>query len=329
MQPVKPVTFAGETRMNETHTIAALYKFVALEDFEAMRSPLLARCQKHGVCGSLLLAKEGINGTIAGPRQGVEAVLAYLKSDTRLADLPAKFSTCDFPPFRKMKVRLKQEIVRLGVDGIDPTCAVGEYIDPEDWNALITDPEVTLIDTRNDYEIAVGTFKGAVNPQTRDFRSFPEYVASQLDPKRDKKIAMYCTGGIRCEKATSYLLAQGFEHVYHLSGGILNYLAKVPPQQSLWEGECYVFDDRVSINHDMQPGTWINCVGCGQPIHQSRTRDPKYVEGVCCPLCHDEMPAHKRNRLQERHRLVVAAKAKLGENLHPKASGLRLISGEP
>ncbi|MGF1452663.1 MAG: rhodanese-related sulfurtransferase [Opitutales bacterium] len=314
-------------QVKPTYTVAALYQFVDLEDFEAMRSPLLAFCQKQAVVGSLLLAREGINGTIAGSREGVDAVLDRLRSNPRLADLAHKESQCDFLPFRKMKVRLKEEIVRLGVEGVDPTCAVGEYVEPEDWNALIRDPEVVLIDTRNDYEIAVGKFQGAVDPQTSDFRSFPDYAKARLDPARHRKVAMYCTGGIRCEKATSYLLQQGFEHVYHLKGGILNYLEKVPREQSLWEGECYVFDDRVSVTHDLEPGSWLNCVGCGRPIPETATADPKFIEGVCCPLCHDTLSEEKRDRLAERHRQIQRAKANLSvDELHPKASALRLLS---
>ncbi len=311
--------------MKTQYIVAALYKFVELPDFENFRSPVRARSQKHEASGSLLRAREGINGTIPGSREGIEAVLAYLRSEPRLADLPHKESTCDFPPFRKMKVRLKQEIVRLGIEGIDPTCKVGEYIDPKDWNALIADPEVVLVDTRNDYEIAVGKFKGALNPQTDDFRSFPQWVEENLDKSQNKKVAMYCTGGIRCEKATSYLLEQGFQHVYHLNGGILKYLEEIPEENSLWEGECYVFDDRVSVNHDLQPGTWVNCVGCGRPVHQRATASPKYIEGVCCPNCHDDLPDDKRQRLAERHRQIIAAKAKAGDQLHPRASALSLL----
>lgn len=307
------------------YIVAALYHFAALENFASLRSPLLAFCQKHGVRGSLLLAEEGINGTICGSRDGIDAVLARLRSDPRLAKLSHKESTCEFPPFRKMKVRLKTEIVRMGIAGVDPTCTVGDYVAPADWNALISDPEVITIDTRNDYEIAVGKFRGAINPQTDDFRAFPDYVTRQLDPKRHKRVAMYCTGGIRCEKATSYLLQQGFEQVYHLEGGILKYLEVIDPAESLWEGECYVFDDRVSVTHQLQPGSWINCVGCGKPVSPSAQKDPKFIEGVCCPHCHDSLPAEKRARLEERQRQIQLARKRTGSQLHPKASALSLL----
>lgn len=310
-----------------SYAVAAFYLFAELEDFAQKRSPLLAWCQRHEVCGSILLAREGVNGTIAGPEAGINAVLGWLREDPRLAELTEKRSQCAFPPFRKMKVRLKKEIVRLGVEGIDPNAKVGQYVAPQDWNALIDDPEVVLIDTRNSYEIEVGKFKGAIDPLTDDFRSFPDYVQQQLDPQKHRKVAMYCTGGIRCEKATSYLLEQGFENVYHLHGGILNYLEQIPETETRWQGECYVFDDRVSVNHDLQPGQWLNCVGCGKPIHESETRSPKYIEGVCCPRCHDTMPEEKRQRLAERHRQIQQAKAQASAPVHPKASALGLLQG--
>lgn len=310
---------------NQDYVVAALYQFVELPDFADLRSPLLAFCQKHEVVGSLLLSREGINGTIAGCRGSIDTVLARLRADPRLAQLPHKESTCAFAPFRKMKVRLKSEIVRLGVEGVDPCCEVGTYVAPENWNALIADPEVVVIDTRNDYEIAVGRFKGALDPGTRDFRSFPEFVNASLDPARHRKIAMYCTGGIRCEKATSYLLRQGFAEVYHLQGGILNYLAQINREESLWEGECYVFDDRVSVDHDLQPGTWVNCVGCGHPVAAAETASPRYIEGVCCPRCHDELSEEKRQRLAERQRQILLARQRAETPIHPKASALRLL----
>ncbi|MBO0343624.1 rhodanese-related sulfurtransferase [Roseibium limicola] len=239
--------------------IVALYKFVPLDDFEAMRDPLKAFCQERDVRGSILLASEGLNGTIAGPEEGLREVLAYLQSDPRMSELEYKEAWADRHVFKRMKVRLKQEIVRLAVDGIDPNDVVGTYVQPEDWNALISDPEVVVIDTRNDYEFAFGTFDGAMNPETQSFREFPEWVRKAQELENKPKIAMFCTGGIRCEKASSLMLQQGFDEVYHLQGGILNYLEKVPEEQSLWKGECFVFDDRVSVDHKLQPrwGAWV------------------------------------------------------------------------
>lgn len=239
--------------------IAALYKFVPLADFEAMRDPLKAFCVARDVRGSILLANEGINGTIAGPEEGVREVLAYLRSDPRLAGLEHKEAWADRHVFKRMKVRLKQEIVRLAVDGIDPNEIVGTYVKPENWNELISDPDVVVIDTRNDYEFAFGTFERALNPETQAFREFPEWVRKAVELENKPKVAMFCTGGIRCEKATGLMLQEGFEEVYHLEGGILNYLEKVPEEESLWKGECFVFDDRVSVDHKLEPkwGEWI------------------------------------------------------------------------
>ncbi|MEM6527063.1 MAG: rhodanese-related sulfurtransferase [Chloroflexota bacterium] len=233
--------------------IAAFYKFVSLPDFREMRQPLLDFCKEHNMRGSILLAEEGINGTIAGARADMDAVLAHLRSDPRLGDIEHKASFASYRPFRKMKVRLKREIVTIKHEDAVPTERVGTYVDPEQWNDLITQDDVILIDTRNDFEYGFGTFAGAVNPQTESFGDFPAYVQQNLDPNQHKRVAMFCTGGIRCEKATSYMLAQGFEEVYHLKGGILKYLEDVPQEQTLWNGECYVFDERLTVDHDLQP----------------------------------------------------------------------------
>lgn len=239
--------------------IAALYKFAPLQDFTDLRDPLKAFCEERDVRGSLLLASEGINGTICGPEQGVRDVLSHLRADPRLEGLEHKEAWADRPVFKRMKVRLKQEIVRLAVDGIDPNEAVGTYVAPEDWNELISDPDVVVIDTRNDYEYAFGTFERALNPKTQSFREFPAWVQEAIELENKPKVAMFCTGGIRCEKATGLMLREGFEEVYHLQGGILNYLEKIPEEQSLWKGECFVFDDRVSVDHRLQPcwGKWV------------------------------------------------------------------------
>lgn len=242
--------------MNHSIVVAALYKFVSLPDYQALREPLRQVMLDNGVKGTLLLAEEGINGTVSGWRQGIDALLAWLKRDPRFADLEHKESYCEEQPFRRTKVKLKKEIVTLGVPQVDPTRQVGTYVEPKDWNALIDDPEVVLIDTRNDYEVAIGTFERAVDPKTGSFREFPDYVNTHFDPRRHKKVAMFCTGGIRCEKASSYLLSQGFEQVYHLKGGILKYLEEVPAEQSKWRGECFVFDERVTVGHALAEGEY-------------------------------------------------------------------------
>lgn len=248
-----------DPRSNQ-YLIAALYKFSPLENFEEMRDPLKAFCVARDIRGSLLLAKEGINGTVCGPEYGVRELLEHLRADPRLADLEHKEAWSHRHVFKRMKVRLKQEIVRLAVDGIDPNeVEVGTYVKPEDWNELISDPDVVVIDTRNDYEFAFGTFERALNPETQSFREFPDWVKKSDELEKKPKVAMFCTGGIRCEKATALMLQEGFEEVYHLEGGILNYLEKVPEKDSLWKGECFVFDDRVSVDHKLEPrwGEWV------------------------------------------------------------------------
>jgi len=241
---------------NQDVVIVAFYKFVHLPDFKERQSKLLEFCKSQGVKGSILLASEGINGTIAGSRDGIDTVLNHLHADEVFADLEHKESFADFIPFGKMKVRLKTEIVHLGMTEIDPaTQQVGTYVDPKEWNELILDPEVVVIDTRNDYEFEVGTFQRALNPETKSFGEFPEYVAQNLDPNKHKKVAMFCTGGIRCEKATTFMLQQGFENVYHLRGGILKYLEDIPQDESTWKGECFVFDERITVDHDLQKGS--------------------------------------------------------------------------
>ncbi|TQV67759.1 rhodanese-related sulfurtransferase [Exilibacterium tricleocarpae] len=290
--------------------VAALYKFVALPDYRALRQPLLDRCNALAVKGSLLLASEGINGTVAGSRAAIDALVAYLRSDPRLADIDHKESFDRTQPFHRMKVKLKKEIVTMGVQGIDPNRAAGTYVAPADWNRLISADDVLVIDTRNDYEVAVGTFAGAENPKTKSFREFPAYVDAHLDRDRHKKVAMFCTGGIRCEKSTAYLKQQGFEHVYHLQGGILKYLEEVPPAQSLWRGECFVFDNRVSVDHDLQKGSLALCHGCRNPITAADKRSDKYLPGVACPQCHDRQTERQRARFSERQRQVELAQAR-------------------
>jgi len=290
--------------------IAALYKFANLDDYTALRAPLAALCDSSGIKGTLLLAKEGINGTISGTRTGIDCVLAWLRSDSRLSGLEHKESYCDTQPFYRMKVRLKSEIVTLGVSGVDPNEQVGTYVEPEAWNELIQDPEVLVVDTRNHYECEIGGFRGALDPDTGHFREFPQYVREKLDPARHKKVAMYCTGGIRCEKATAFMLQQGFEAVYHLRGGILKYLETVPQEESLWEGECFVFDERVSVGHGLEPGAYSLCRGCRRPVSPLDRESPAYREGVCCPRCAAELSPEKAARCGERHRQVELARAR-------------------
>lgn len=288
--------------------VAALYKFVSLPDYKDLREDLLQTCLDAGVKGTLLLAAEGINGTIAGSREGIDRVLTYLRQDPRLADLSHKESFDTAQPFYRMKVKLKKEIVTMGVAGIDPNEVVGQYVKPADWNALISDPDVLVIDTRNDYEVKIGSFKGAVNPDTQSFREFPEYVRSHYNPQQHKKVAMFCTGGIRCEKASSFMRQEGFAEVYHLEGGILKYLEEVPADDSLWQGECFVFDNRVSVGHGLNPGSYELCHGCREPIGEEEKRSPLYEEGVSCPACYDNLTDSQRQRFRDRQKQVELAR---------------------
>ncbi|NES80556.1 MAG: rhodanese-related sulfurtransferase [Moorea sp. SIO2B7] len=284
--------------------VATFYKFIRLEDFAQKKSPLLKHCQAQGIKGTILLAPEGINGTIAGTREGIDSVLAFLRRDSRLTDLEHKESFAKSLPFERLKVKLKKEIVTLGLPEIDPSEQVGTYVKPKDWNTLISDPEVVLIDTRNEYEVDIGTFKGAKNPKTDSFRQFQDYVDHHLDPSKQKKVAMFCTGGIRCEKASSFLLNQGFEQVYHLKGGILKYLEEVPSQESLWEGECFVFDERIAVKHGLEEGSYDMCRSCGHPISEVDQASPQYEEGICCPHCFESLTEEKRARQQEKQRQI-------------------------
>jgi UPF0176 protein len=293
-------------------TIAALYKFVALPDYKELQPKILKACLDNNVQGTLLLAEEGINGTVAGSDEGIQTLLSFLKSDPRLAELSHKEAQNEEQPFYRMKVRLKKEIVTLGAPGTDPNKMVGAYIKPQDWNEVISDPDTILIDTRNDYEVAVGTFKGAINPKTQTFREFKQYVSENLDKDKHKKVAMYCTGGIRCEKSTSYLLREGFEEVYHLDGGILQYLEDVPEEESTWEGECFVFDQRVTVNHQLEKGSYDQCFACRYPITEEDKQSRLYEKGVSCPHCHDELTNTKRARFAERQKQIELAK-KRGE----------------
>ena len=285
-----------------TQIVATFYKFVNLPDFAQKQQSILSLCQAQAVKGTILLAAEGINGTIAASRESIDAVLSFLRSDSRLADLEHKESYTDSPPFERMKVRLKQEIVTIGLPQVDPNQQVGTYVNPKDWNALISDPEVTVIDTRNDYEVSIGSFKGAQNPQTESFRQFPDYIRQNIDPTKHKKVAMFCTGGIRCEKASSFMLSQGFQEVYHLKGGILKYLEEVPEQESLWQGECFVFDERVAVAQGLALGSHEMCLSCGHPISDEDKTSSKYEEGISCPHCFEQLTEEKRKRQQAKQR---------------------------
>ena len=287
---------------------AALYKFVELNDFEQLREPLYQTLIENDVKGTLLLAREGINGTICGTREGIDNVLSYLRTDARLANLDHKESPSDTQAFYRTKVKLKKEIVTLGVDWVDPKNTVGTYVEPEQWNDLISDPEVLVIDTRNEYEDAVGTFEGAVNPKTDAFREFPEYVKQHLDPAKHKKVAMFCTGGIRCEKSTAYLKEQGFDEVYHLKGGILKYLEMVPEQSSKWNGECFVFDQRVTVKHGLEQGEYDQCYACRMPITEQEKQSEHYQKGVSCPHCFDKTSPEQKQRFAEREKQIQLAK---------------------
>jgi len=287
--------------------VAALYRFAKFPDYESFREPLLEILLTHEVRGTLLLAAEGINGTIAGNRIGIDAVLTWLAKDHRFAGIQAKESYVDENPFYRTKVKLKKEIVTMGVEAIDPTHIVGTYVDAKDWNALLADPEVLLLDTRNQYEVEIGTFENAINPKTDSFREFPEYVRNNLDPKVHKKVAMFCTGGIRCEKSTAYLKQHGFEDVFHLKGGILKYLEEQPETDTKWQGECFVFDNRVTVNHKLEKGIYDQCHACRRPILEKDKGSEFYQKGVSCHHCYDKHSKQQIKRYAERERQMELA----------------------
>ena len=292
--------------------VAALYHFVAVPRYESLRAPLQALCEENGVKGTLLLAREGINGTIAGTDAGIAAVLGFLRAQPEFSALEHKESRAAKMPFLRMKVRLKKEIVTMGVEDIDPNRVVGTYVEPKDWNDLISDPDTIVIDTRNDYETAIGVFRGAVDPKTKTFREFPDWVRQNPGLRDKPKIAMYCTGGIRCEKATAFMKEEGFEDVYHLKGGILKYLEDVPAEESLWDGACFVFDERVSVTHGLKEGEHRLCRACRQPLTAEEILSPLYEEGVTCPHCADERSEEDRERFRQRQKQMMLAK-KRGE----------------
>ena len=291
-------------------TVAALYHFTRFEDPAAMKDPLLAACRENGIQGTLLLAREGINGTIAGNRAGIDAILRYIRALPGCTDLEHKESTATVPPFNRMKVRLKKEIVTMGQPDVDPTKDVGQYVDPADWNELIKAPDVAVIDTRNDYEVAIGTFDGAIDPETKSFGEFPEWWEENKDRFHNKRIAMFCTGGIRCEKSTNFLKGQGVEDVYHLKGGILKYLEEVPEEDSTWKGDCFVFDARVSVGHGLKEGPHELCHACRQPILPEDKQRPEYEDGVSCHQCINETTEDAKERFRERQKQIRLSAAR-------------------
>ncbi|WP_417475367.1 rhodanese-related sulfurtransferase [Leisingera sp.] len=297
------------------YRIAALYHFTRFSDPAAIKPPLLALCQAEGVKGSLLLAQEGINGTIAGSHSAIDAVLNHIRALPGCADLEWKEATATDPPFGKMKVRLKKEIVTMGQPDVDPRANVGNYVEPEDWNDLIQQDDVVVIDTRNDYEVAIGTFQGAIDPKTESFRDFPAWWEENKARFHNKRVAMFCTGGIRCEKSTNYLLGQGVEDVYHLKGGILRYLEEVPPENSTWQGECFVFDNRVSVGHGLVEGPHELCHGCRRPILPEDKSRPEFEQGVSCHQCINETTEADKARFRERQKQMQLARERGEEHL--------------
>ena len=287
--------------------VCALYHFVNIDDDQALQQSLLSLLKDNGVKGTLLVAAEGINGTVAGTSKGIKSLQAFLASDGRFDGIVYKLSTSEEMPFPRTRVKLKKEIVTMGITDIDPRQIVGTYVKAKEWNELISDPEVTVIDTRNEYEVLIGTFENAINPHTESFREFPGFAESELNPNRHKKIAMFCTGGIRCEKSTAFLKSKGFDEVYHLEGGILKYLEDVPKEESLWQGECFVFDDRVTVDHDLKPGSYDQCHACRMPISDTDKKSTAYVRGISCSHCIDSKTDADRARFRERQKQIHLA----------------------
>ncbi len=290
--------------------VAALYRFARLDGWRELRDPLDAFCTTRGIKGTLLLAHEGINGTVAGSAEAIDALVAHLDAMPELTGIDVKYSTASDMPFNRMKVRLKAEIVTMGVDGIDPERDAGTYVEPAEWNALIADRDTVVVDTRNLYEIGLGTFSGAIDPGTESFREFPGWLEANRDRLAGKKVAMFCTGGIRCEKATAYAKSVGIDDVYHLKGGILHYLEEVPEGESLWQGECFVFDERVGVKHGLEEGEAELCRACRRPVTAADRQSTHHVAGISCIHCHDERSDADRERYAERQRQVERAKAK-------------------
>jgi len=300
----------------------AFYQFVSLKNIDQLQAFILKFCQKNSIKGTILLASEGINGTISGDEKKIQKFIEFIKEDSffknNFKNLEHKESWASKNPFYRMKVRLKKEIVALGVDGISPTKKVGKYVNPEDWNKLINDPNTIVIDTRNNYEVDIGTFKNSINPETETFREFPSYVDENLNNNKLKKVAMFCTGGIRCEKATSLMLEKGFKDVFHLKGGILKYLENIPKEESLWEGECFVFDQRVAVTHGLDEGQYDQCYACRHPLSPDELKSKKYIKGISCPYCFNKLTQKKKASVTERQKQIMLSKSKgtnhIGDN---------------
>jgi len=294
--------------------VAALYHFTHFDDPPSVREPLLQACEAHGLKGTILLSNEGINGTIAGQPDGIDAIINVIRALPGCSELDVKYSGAEDMPFYRMKVRLKREIVTMGVGDIDAVDGTGEYVKPENWNDLISDPETVIIDTRNDYEVAVGSFKGAIDPKTKTFREFPAWFDAEAERLKTEgktpKIAMFCTGGIRCEKATAYVKSKGFDDVFHLKGGILKYLENVPEEESLFDGDCFVFDQRVAVGHGLELSDYVQCHACRKPLSPEELKAPEYMEGVSCPHCHNDRDEEQRRRYEERQRQMELAAQK-------------------
>ena len=296
--------------MNLPYVVAALYKFADFPDYKEFQPKLLDFCKAHNVMGTLLIAEEGINGTIAGSREGIDAALKFIRSHPSFTDIEHKESFASKPPFLRMKVKLKTEIVTMGVPGVTPRKSVGTYVTPKEWNDLLKQDDVVAIDTRNDYEYEIGTFKGAINPNTEVFRDFPKYMEENWSPEKHKRVVTFCTGGIRCERATALLNDMGYDEVYHLKGGILKYLEEIPQEESLWDGECFVFDNRVSVTHGVKEGNYDQCYGCRYPVSAEQKQHPHYKVGVHCHRCYDKRSAEQHRIAETRHRQVEIAKQK-------------------
>ena len=306
--PVKTINY--QAHADSGVQVAAFYRFTELENIEILQAEIRAVCQQAGLMGTILLAAEGINGTVAGTIEGVGKLFRHLRKYPGLENLDNRLTYCSLNPFYRMKVRLKKEIVTLGVEGLDPGRDAGRYVAPEFWNDLISQPDVRLIDTQNDYEVGLGSFAGAENPGTRSFRDFPGWVEANLDEDKNQKIAMFCTGGIRCEKSTAYLKDLGYKNVYHLQGGILNYLAKVAVDESMWQGDCFVFDNRVTVDHNLCEGRYELCPACRMPLSEEDRRSPGFELNVSCPSCHERLTPERRASLEERGRQIELAAAR-------------------
>lgn len=295
---------------NNQIIVATFYKFIVLEDYAKFRPELVGLCNKNNIKGTILLACEGINATVSGDRQAIDDLMAFLQKDDRFDNMEYKESLFEKDPFYRMKVKLKKEIVSLGIPGTDPNNMTGKYVSSSEWNELISDPDIMLIDVRNQYETEIGSFKNATLPNTETFRDFPEYVKTNLDPGKHRKVAMFCTGGIRCEKASAYMLEQGFEEVYQLHGGILRYLEEIAEKDSLWNGDCFVFDGRVAVNQDLKKGEYEACYSCRKPVSANDRKSEFYIEGISCPNCYELLSPERRIRLQERQKQVRLAEEK-------------------